>query len=143
MEQKLNVLLSDLVVEYHKLQNFHWYTKGRNFYAVHEKLEEYYNALLVVIDEVAESMLMCELRPAATLKEFMEMSKIKEVTPQFIDGTEIFKHVLSDFEYFSTSVKEIKMMADEESNYLISASMDNLIAQFAKNIWMINKVISV
>ena len=28
MEKKLNHLLADLVVEYHKLQSFHWYLKG-------------------------------------------------------------------------------------------------------------------
>ena len=28
MEKLLNKLLADLVVEYHKLQHFHWYVKG-------------------------------------------------------------------------------------------------------------------
>ena len=28
MEKELNKLLADLVVEYHKLQSFHWYLKG-------------------------------------------------------------------------------------------------------------------
>lgn len=28
MEKLLNKLLADLVVEYHKLQSYHWYLKG-------------------------------------------------------------------------------------------------------------------
>ncbi len=143
MEQNLNLLLSDLVVEYHKLQNFHWYAKGRNFYAVHEKLEELYNGFLVTIDEVAEAMLMCEMKPVASLAEFTANTKIKEVKAEFIDGLEIFKHVLEDFTYFIDSVKSLKVLADENGNYLISAMMDNLIAQFAKNIWMMRQVVSV
>ncbi len=142
MEQNLNLLLSDLVVEYHKLQNFHWYAKGRNFYAVHEKLEELYNGFLVTIDEVAEAMLMCEMKPVASLAEFAANTKIKEVKAEFIDGLEIFKHVLEDFTYFIDSVKSLKALADENGNYLVSAMMDNLIAQFAKNIWMMRQVVS-
>lgn len=43
METKLNQLLADFVVEYHKLQTFHWYVKGKDFFTVHAKLEEYYD----------------------------------------------------------------------------------------------------
>ena len=32
MEKELNKLLADLVVEYHKLQSFHWYLKGYHFF---------------------------------------------------------------------------------------------------------------
>ena len=31
METKLNQLLADFVVEYHKTQTFHWYVKGKRF----------------------------------------------------------------------------------------------------------------
>ena len=41
MEKELNKLLADLVVEYHKLQSFHWYLKGYHFFDDHAKLEEY------------------------------------------------------------------------------------------------------
>ncbi len=142
MEKHLNILLADLVVEYHKLQNFHWYTRGRNFYAVHTKLEEFYDAINISIDEVAESMLMAEYRPVATLAEFMSLTNIKEPKAEFIHPKEIFEHVLADFEYLIKSCKNIKALADQDDNYLISASMDNYIAQFAKNIWMLKQVVS-
>ena len=32
MEKLLNKLLADLVTEYHKLQHFHWYVKGGDFF---------------------------------------------------------------------------------------------------------------
>ena len=43
MEEKLNNLLADFTVETHKIQNFHWYIKGENFFNDHLKLEDYYN----------------------------------------------------------------------------------------------------
>ncbi|MBF1118957.1 MAG: DNA starvation/stationary phase protection protein, partial [Solobacterium sp.] len=38
MNNKLNVLLSDLVVFYHKLQNKHWYVSGQSFFQIHPEL---------------------------------------------------------------------------------------------------------
>ena len=57
MEQLLNNYLSDLVVEYHKLQNFHWYVKGKDFFQAHLKLEELYDGVNAAIDEVAEKLI--------------------------------------------------------------------------------------
>ncbi len=140
MEEKLNLLLSDLVVEYHKLQNFHWYAKGRNFFTVHAKLEEYFRAINECIDDVAETMLMLELKPVASLAEFLEKTQIKEVKDGYMKGYDIFTEVLKDFEYFKQLVTIIKKQADDEMIYQVSALMDGLIAEFAKNIWMIKQV---
>ncbi len=140
MEEKLNLLLSDLVVEYHKLQNFHWYAKGRNFFAVHEKLEEYFRQINETIDDVAETMLMLELRPVASLHGFLEKTQIKEAKEGFIAGHEIYNYVLADFEYFKQLTTIIKKQADDEMIYQVSALMDNIIANFAKNIWMVRQV---
>ena len=49
METKLNQLLADFVVEYHKLQTFHWYVKGKDFFTVHAKLEEYYDHVMRIL----------------------------------------------------------------------------------------------
>ena len=39
MIEKLNKLLADLNVFYRKLQNYHWYVKGSDFFIAHKKLE--------------------------------------------------------------------------------------------------------
>ncbi len=140
MEEKLNLLLSDLVVEYHKLQNFHWYAEGRNFFTVHEKLEEYFRAINECVDDVAETMLMLELKPVASLAEFLEKTQIKEVKDGYMKGYDILAEVHKDFEYFKQLVTIIKKQADDEMIYQVSALMDGLIAQFAKSIWMIRQV---
>ena len=142
MEKLLNVLLSDLVVEYHKLQNFHWYAKGKDFFQVHAKLEELYNGVNGAVDEVAEMILMMDGKPLASLKDFLTTSSIKEVSNEEIKSKYIFKEVLSDFTLILNEVKAIKKQADEEDNYLISANMDEYIKQFTKSIWMIGQVIN-
>ena len=52
--KNLNCLLADLNVFYRKLQNYHWNVKGKDFFTMHEKLEEYYDEINEQIDEVAE-----------------------------------------------------------------------------------------
>ena len=37
----LNKMLCDLAVFYRKLQNYHWNIEGKDFFIIHEKLEEY------------------------------------------------------------------------------------------------------
>ena len=139
MEKKLNHYLADLVVEYHKLQNFHWYVKGEDFFPVHAKLEELYNGINSSIDEVAENILMIHGKPLASLKEFLENSGIEEAEADFTESEDIFEEVVKDFNILLNEAKEIRKFADEKEEYIISALMDGMIAQFTKSIWMIGQ----
>lgn len=141
MEKQLNNLLADLVVEYHKLQNFHWYVKGKDFFTVHAKLEELYDGINGAIDEVAENILMIEGSPLASLNEFMQNASIKEAKMEHIKSKYVFKEVLADFSYLLNCVKAIKKQADENEVYIISALMDDYIKEFTKSIWMINQIV--
>ena len=141
MENKLNKLLANFVVEYHKLQNYHWYIKGKDFFQVHAKLEEIYNGINSSIDELAENILMLGYKPVASLKDFLEVSDIEEAEMEDVKSKHIFKEVLKDFDKLLKDVIEIKKEADENNIYLISALMDDYIKEFYKSIWMIKQVI--
>ena len=68
----LNILLADLNVFYRKLQNYHWNIEGDEFFWVHEKLEEYYNAIHEQIDEIAEHILMVRFGSQRNMGRFTE-----------------------------------------------------------------------
>ena len=140
MNELLNNYLADLVVEYHKLQNFHWYVKGKNFFTIHAKLEELYDGINSAIDEVAENILINDGKPLANIQEFLAHAKIKEANTEYIGYRAIFEAVLADFEYLLVSAKTIKKQADAEENYGISSLMDDYVQQFGKNIWMIKQM---
>ena len=124
MEKKLNHLLADLVVEYHKLQSFHWYLKGYHFFDDHAKLEEYYDAIAEAVDTVAEDMLMLGFKPESTMK---------------VTSVEAYEAVLADFKYLLDEVKGVKAAADESGDYLTSTKMDDYIEFFSKAIWMVGQ----
>lgn len=139
MVDKLNVLLSDFVVEYHKLQNLHWYVKGHTFFTSHTKLEDLYDEINEGIDEIGELILQIGGKPLGSLKKFLDTTTIKELEDEYKGGEEVFNIVLADFEHLLGEIKDVKKAAGEEDNALIDSAMDDFIAQFSKNIWMIRQ----
>ncbi|TDW20563.1 starvation-inducible DNA-binding protein [Breznakia blatticola] len=141
METKLNKLLTDLVVEYHKLQNFHWYVKGSDFFTAHVKLEEYYDFINEAIDEVGELILMVSEKPLASLKDYLAVTAIEEANMDHKDSKSIWKEVLKDFEIILSEVREVKESAEEKSIDVVGIQMDDYIKEFTKSIWMIKQVV--
>ena len=139
MEKKMNALLSDLVIFYHKLQSYHWYVKGNAFFQAHAKLEEYYDAINEQIDEVAETSLMSGFKPVSRVAEFTSLTKIKETSGDYTDVNAVFSDILKDFKYLLKNAEELKADADKADNYLISAKMDDFIATYRKAVWMLSQ----
>lgn len=142
MEQilnELNVFLSDLNVFYRKLQNYHWNIKGKDFFVIHGKLEEYYNNINEQIDEVAEHILAIGGQPLGTLKDYLATSKIKEAENKKVDCTLVFNEIIKDFDMLLQKVITIKKLADEEQEFKTSALMDNSIEEYTKTLWMLKQ----
>ena len=137
----LNLLLSNLNVFYRKLQNFHWNVTGKDFYTVHEKLEEYYNDINEQIDEVAEHIISKDCNVMATMKEYLETAQIKEAESNKIYSEEIWKEVLEGFEILIENCKKIKEEADSEKAYTTSSLMDDYLKDYKKKCWMISQVV--
>lgn len=139
MQNKMNELLSDLVVEYHKLQSFHWFIEGSDFFQVHAKLEELYDGVRDVIDEVAESMLMEGMQPVSKMADFLRIAQIEEASGSSVRSPEVFDAVEHDFRHLLAEVKDVKRLAEEQGSDLIAAKADAYIEAFSKSIWMIGQ----
>ncbi|WP_455045127.1 Dps family protein [Leptotrichia trevisanii] len=136
--EKLNLYLANLNVLYRKIQNYHWNIVGAGFFSVHEKLEEYYDAINEQIDDVAERILSIGGRPLGTLKDYLEVTTIKEAENKEISIQEAVADVKKEFEAMLKLVKEVKEAADEENDYGTSALVDEYISTYEKNLWMLN-----
>ena len=136
--EKLNLYLANLNVLYRKVQNYHWNIVGAGFFSVHEKLEEYYDAINEQIDHVAERILSIGGRPLGTLKDYLAVTTIKEAENKEISIPEAVADVKKEFEAMLKLVKEVKEAADEENDYGTSALVDEYISTYEKNLWMLN-----
>lgn len=135
----LNTFLSDLNVFYRKLQNYHWNIKGKEFFVIHAKLEEYYNGINEQIDEVAEHILALGGEPLGTLKDYLNTTKIIEAENKKVDCLVVFKEIIKDFSTLLEDVISIKKMADTNEEYKTSALMDTMIEDYTKKLWMLKQ----
>ena len=140
--KNLNCLLADLNIVYRKLQNYHWNVKGKDFFTMHEKLEEYYDEINEQIDEVAEHILMLNNEPLGTMKDYLDNTCITEAKNEKIDECEVIKNIIADYNTLFKKVSEIKEEADNQKEYGTSSLMDNYISLYMKNLWMLNQTIS-
>ena len=136
----LNVLLADLNVFYRKLQNYHWNIVGKDFFVIHEKLEEYYDEINEQIDEVAEHILMLGGEPLGTMQDYLNKACIKEAKNEKIQDNVMFENVIKDLETLLKKVTDIKKKADENSNYATSSLMDEYISNYIKKLWMLKQM---
>lgn len=137
--KSLNALLADLNVYFRKLQNYHWNVEGKDFFVVHEKLEEYYNCILKQIDEVGEHILILGGQPLGTLKDYIKITKIKEAENKKVKPDEIFNNITTDFSTILADIINIKELADDTKEYGTSSLMDEYILRYTKIIWMLKQ----
>ena len=139
--KNLNCLLSDLNVFYRKLQNYHWNVFGKDFFVVHEKLEELYNEINEQIDEIAEHILMLGGIPLGTMQDYLNNTCIKKKKNEKIQECQIYENIIKDYETLNKKVIEIKEKSDNIKQYATSSLMDSYISANIKHLWMLNKTI--
>jgi len=136
----LNELLCDFNVLSIKLQNYHWNISGKEFFEIHEKLEEYYKCTIKEIDEVAEQIATLGYEPLGTMKDYLEFSQISEASNVPVKLDDIIPILIKDFEILLSKFTMIKEHCDKEKIYLTSALMDDYIKCYSKKIWMIKQL---
>ena len=65
----LNGLLANFQIYYQNLRGLHWNIKGKNFFELHVKFEEFYTDSQVKIDNIAERILTLQGNPLHTFIE--------------------------------------------------------------------------
>ena len=139
MVNKLNEFLADLNVFYRKLQNYHWNVKGKNFFVLHERLEQYYDKINEQIDEIAEHILTLDKQPLGTMKDYLEKTSIEEAQNAKIEGEIVLDKILKDYETLLQKAMKIKKLADEHHIYATSSLIDEYILEYSKIIWMLKQ----
>ena len=137
--EDLNLFLANLNVFYRKLQNYHWNIKREDFFNVHEKLEELYDDISEQVDEVAEHILIIDGQPLGSMKDYLEITQIKEAKNEKINSRSIFENILKDYCILSENATKIKEDADNEKKYATSALMDEYLQDYGKKVWMIRQ----
>lgn len=136
VSEQLNQLLADYQIYYQNLRTLHWYAKGRTFFALHGKFEEYYNEASEVVDELAERILMLGGKPTHSFAQYIQASRLSE-TEAISDGTTAVNVVLANSEQLLDAVKETFKVAGDAGDEGTVALLSGLIGSTEKRIWML------
>ena len=133
----LNVLLANFQVYYQSLRGLHWNIKGKNFFELHVKFEEFYNDSQLKIDMIAERILTLQGKPLHTFEEYTAIAKVpvaKSISND-IEAVELIVISISELIAIERIILENSGNANDEGT---NSMMSDFIAEQEKTIWMMN-----
>jgi starvation-inducible DNA-binding protein len=141
LSNKLNRLLADYQVYYQNLRGLHWNIKGKEFFELHLKFEEYYDDAVIKIDEIAERILTLGGEPLHSFTDYINSSDIKE-EKQVTDGVKGVSIVVKNLSTLISKEREILQMASEAEDEGTVSLMSDYITETEKTLWMLNSYLS-
>lgn len=133
----INQLLADEFILYVKTLNFHWNVVGSDFYALHIFFQKQYEALLDIVDEVAERVRVFNIQSFGSCAEFIEHATVPESIGQKLSASDMLAQLCTDHETIiqslRTSITKTAELGDEgTSNFLT-----DLMEKHEKMAWML------
>lgn len=132
----LNKQIANWSILYVKLHNYHWYVKGEQFFTLHIKFEEFYNEAGLHVDALAERVLTIGGKPVATMKEFLEISSVKDAENNE-SAQQMVQTIIDDF---TTVVKELYEGIEISEQLNDGPTVDLLLgikSGLEKHVWML------
>jgi len=141
LTKELNQLLSDFHIYYQNTRGFHWYIKGRNFFELHAKFEEFYTEALTTIDELAERILTIGGNPLHTFADYQSTSKLVAYKDVSTD-VDAVQGIVTQVGQLIEQENRVKEIAAESGDNETEDMMVSLINGQQKTLWMLRSWLS-
>lgn len=139
----LNTLLADEYVLYTKTRNAHWNIQGPNFIELHKFFETQYDALDIIIDDVAERVRALGHFALGSLNDFTSMTRLSEHNQNFTGSSHIMQTLLQDHENLIRLLRKDILTIDAEHKDLGTVDfLTGLMEQHEKMSWMLRAHLS-
>ena len=102
----LSTLLSDEMILYIKTRKFHWNVSGESFMELHKLFQSQYTELEETIDLVAERINKLGSKTIGTMKEFAELTRLKESPGKYPSQKDMMKELLNDHESVAVELRK-------------------------------------
>lgn len=139
----LNKLLADEYVLLTKTRNAHWNLTGQGFYELHKFFQSQYEAINLIIDDVAERVRTLGHFALGSLKDFLSVTNMTEGNHDFSNSVQIIQTLLNDHEIIVRIIRNEIIPATIKCND--SGTTDfvtGLMEQHEKMCWMLRSPIS-
>ncbi len=135
---KLSIILADETVLYIKTKNAHWNVEGPDFYDKHKFFETQFGQLDELIDAVAERIRTIGHYAPATLKSYLDLTRLTEQTSEKNDSQGFIKELLEDHQSIIFNLREhIVIFADELNDIGTSDFITGLMETHEKMAWFL------
>lgn len=111
----LSSILANEMTLYIKLRKFHWNVSGESFMELHKLFEGQYRQLEVSIDEIAERVSKLGGRTIGTMKEFSDLSILREAPNHYPEQKDMLKELLQDHETVIIHLRKDIDISSEEN----------------------------
>jgi len=115
----------------------HWNIKGKNFFELHMKFEEFYTDAQEKVDLIAERILTLQGTPLHTFDDYTSVSKVP-VGKNISNDVEAVKLIISSLSELLKIERTILDLSDEAEDEGTNSMMSDFIAEQEKTIWMMN-----
>lgn len=136
LTNELNILLSNFQVYYQTLRGLHWNIKGKRFFDLHIKFEEFYNDSQIKIDLIAERILTLGGTPLHTFEDYIANSQLKVGKDISNDETAI-SLILDSLSELLIIERKILSNSGEINDEGTNSMMSDFISEQEKTIWML------
>ena len=135
--EKLNLLLANEYALYVKTQKHHWNLVGPFFGPLHKLFNDQYDALALVVDEVAERVRTLGYKPYGTLTEFAQHATIPEEPGKDRDANSMIKDLLEGHETVIRQLREDIDYTAQVNEMGSNNFLADLIEQHEKTAWIL------
>ena len=141
LSRELNDLLANYQLFYQNLRGLHWNIKGKEFFELHVKFEEFYNDAVIKVDEIAERILTLEGEPFHTYSDYLRTAEIKE-EKNIVNGKQGVEIIINNFKILIAKERAILSLASNTEDEGTVSLMSDYISQTEKTLWMLNSYMS-
>ena len=140
LSKNLNVYLADVGVLYIKWHNLHWNVVGMQFKSIHEYLETLYDELSDVLDETAELLKINGEQPAASMKEYLAIATVEELSSLDVTVEKVIECLISDMTHMKKSAVNIREIANKDDSFDVANLLEDHIENYNKNLWFLKSM---
>lgn len=135
---ELAKILADEYVLYTKTRNAHWNVQGSDFFEKHKFFEGQYEQLDDFIDDVAERIRTLGHYSPASLKSFLGLTQLTEMSSEKNDSNGFIKELLSDHESIIITLREhIQTFGDKYHDLGTADFVTGLMENHEKMAWFL------
>ena len=140
---ELSKILADEFVLYTKTRNAHWNIEGADFYDKHKFFETQFEQLDEFIDSIAERIRSLGHYAPATLKSFLNLTHLSEMSWTKNDSHGFITELLADHESIIIHLREkINTLANDFGDLGTSDFITGLMEDHEKMAWMLRAHLS-